>query len=180
MTNAPDEDFIVYPPKAKTLGWVAVGLALTVMSVLIVMFHDAMRVGTLIVWISGFGALFFGLGTVYMAYRFSVPTPALVVNRQGILDRSSLAGMGMIPWEEIAAVVPYRMNHQDLVGIVPKSLDALHSRVGPLQRMTLRSNQAFGLPPVNIATGLWGVSAEHVVQIIRLKHPAVRIEEHRS
>ena len=93
---------------------------------------------------------FFGSIGVAVLYRLVSGGPALVINRDGILDNASGTAVGLIRWHEIEAVRPYEVNGRTFLAIVPKDLDAVLSRLPAWKRKLLRANLAIGADAINI------------------------------
>src|SRR4051812_9551641 len=68
---------------------------------------------------------FFGLCGVYAGWRLVRPRPAVVIDRQGILDNASALSVGLVRWDEVGELYEYRYKNQVMLGIVPRNLDAL-------------------------------------------------------
>ena len=52
--------------------------------------------------VGAFGTLFFGAATLWRVYKWISGLPALVIDREGIFDRSGWTAVGRIRWSEIA------------------------------------------------------------------------------
>jgi hypothetical protein len=93
---------------------------------------------------------FFGACGAYALFRIAQPTPAVVINRQGIVDNASAVSVGFIRWDEIGELREYRFRNQAFLGIVPRDLDAVLARQPAWKRFAIRANLRLGAAPVNI------------------------------
>ena len=121
------------------------------------------------------GIVFFGAGLIYASIRLVRPTPAVVVSRQGLLDRASAVSVGFIAWTEIKELREYRFMNQVLLGIVPRDLDALLARQPAWKRVFLRANLWLGVAPVNVPESMLSMRVSQLVQEIdaRFRRPSV-------
>jgi hypothetical protein len=93
---------------------------------------------------------FFGACGAYAMFRIARPTPAVVINLQGIVDNASAVSVGFIRWDEIDQLREYRFQNQVFLGIVPRNLDAILARQPAWKRSAIRANLRLGAAPVNI------------------------------
>lgn len=100
--------------------------------------------------IGALSVAFFGLCAVYAIWRLLRPTPALVINRDGILDNASAVAVGFLAWQDIAELREYTFNGQTFLGIVPKDVNAVLQKQPAWRRSAIRANLALGALPVNI------------------------------
>jgi hypothetical protein len=102
--------------------------------------------------------VFFGGCGSYALFRIAKPTPAVIVDRNGILDNASAIGVGFIAWGEIAELREYHFMRQGVLGIVPKDFESLLARLPAWKRVAIRANRLFGFTPVNIPQALLPMS----------------------
>ena len=110
--------------------------------------------------------LFFGACGAYAALRIANPTPAVIVDRNGILDHASAIGVGFIAWSEIDELREYQFLGQAYLGIVPKNLESLITRLPAWKRVAIRANRLFGLTAVNIPQTMLEMSVPQLMREI--------------
>lgn len=94
---------------------------------------------------------FFGFGFAYAFSVFISHKPLLIINSEGILDNASPLGAGMLRWEEIAKIFPYKFMAGQYLAIIPKDLGTTLSRQRLLVKITMRINQALFKAPIFIS-----------------------------
>ncbi len=94
--------------------------------------------------------VFFGLCGLYAVRRLVRPEPAVIINRDGIVDNASALGVGLIRWNEIVRLREYRFKNQTFLGILPTDLDRLLAQQSAFKRTAIRANVALGADPINI------------------------------
>ena len=140
---------LVIPASRSKLVAVAIGSALFV--ALGGWMLSLARQEGLVVGAIGLAAVtFFGVCGAYALSRIARPTPAVVINREGILDNASATAVGFIAWDEIDQLLEYRFQNQVFLGIVPTNLDAILARQPAWKRAAIKANLGLGAAPVNI------------------------------
>lgn len=130
---------------------------------------DVLRYGAEAVLVVGF-VLFAGMGP-YVAYRLLANVPVLVVDAEGLIDRSSLAGVGRIRWNEIEDIRTTAYLGQAMVSIVPVDFDNVISRQrSPIRRAALRFNKRRGLG-IAVAVSVLSVSVPELCREIEERRP---------
>jgi hypothetical protein len=109
------------------------------------------------------GGLIVGAQVLYVLTR---STPILRLSREGLVDESSLSAAGIVPWADIAALVPSRISFQKFLGVFLKDPESFAARLSPWRRCALRLNLRLGLPPILIAQTALPVSAVELAREI--------------
>lgn len=109
---------------------------------------------------------FFGLCTVYCAYRLAVRRPILTLDAKGIYDRGSALAFGRIEWSEITHVQAYAYGRQRFVGISLVDPDAVFAKLGPFKRKVVAMQQQMGMPPINIPADVLPMPADELAAIL--------------
>ncbi len=112
------------------------------------------------------GLAFFGACGIYALIRLARPRPAVVINRQGILDNASAVSVGFLEWSEIEELQEYRYGNQVFLGIFPRDLDALLARQPAWKRVFIRANLRLGTAPVNIPQGILPMQVSQLLREI--------------
>jgi hypothetical protein len=113
---------------------------------------------------------FFGAVGVSILFRLLRPGPAIAIDSDGILDDASGVSLGLIRWDQVAAIEEYRVQDQAFLGIVLKDVDTLVARQPFWKRRLIRANLRMGAAAVNIPQASVG---------IKLADLRRQIEQHR-
>jgi hypothetical protein len=122
-----------------------------------------------ITMVGAFSVVFFGLLGVYAMRRLIWPTPAVVINREGIWDNASALGVGFIAWDDIARLHEYRFRSQLFLGIVPKDLEAVLANQPLWKRQAIRANLLLGVDPINIPQGILPMTVSELLREVQAR-----------
>src|SRR4026208_2291892 len=141
------DDFVLYPKRTKLLLLAAGALMFVVLGIYLAQNQESMGVSLWKVIIASYvGVPFFSLCLVYAIYRLAVRRPAVVVNHEGIFDNASVAGAGLLRWEEIANIFPYDYMGQRMLGINLVNEAAILARQPAIKRALTRMNKKIAAP----------------------------------
>ena len=157
-------DLVIPASRIKLLGQCVAGLVFVAVGAFL-MFVPT-RYGWFARFIGFVSVAFFGAAAVSIVYRLVKPTPAVILNAQGIVDNASGVSVGLILWEEIGEVREYRVQNQVFLGIMPKDLEALLEKQSRWKRTAIRANLSMGAAPVNIPQAALGVKVSDLVREI--------------
>ena len=115
------------------------------------------------------GVTFFGACGAYALSRIAKPTPAVVINRHGILDNASAVAVGFIGWDEIDQLREYRFKNQVFLGIVPTNLEVILARQPAWKRAAIKANLRLGVAPVNIPQAVLPLSVSNLLSEIETR-----------
>lgn len=106
--------------------------------------------------------------------RLKSGTPALVVNKTGVVDNASFAGLGLLRWNEIEKMYPanlevplgfgLRLKSRRMVVIVLKDMDALYARMPPLRAWLLVGPKRLRRDWIGICDKILTVTADEFIQ----------------
>lgn len=109
-----------------------------------------------------FGALTLAVGD--LAVR---PGPGLVIDDEGIVERTSGMAAGRVRWEEISALrIVRHANQQRVVGLDLHDVEAHMDRLAGWRRWLLRTNMRTGWPAVAIHVDSLGQDAEQLAALL--------------
>lgn len=111
----------------------------------------------------------FGLATVFYLIMLLRRSPLLVVDAQGIDDRSSAIPGGRIMWEDITHIRLVRFSRQKNICIHLADPKAYLSRQRGAKRWLMAINFRLSGTPVNITGQSMGVSLEQVYEEMELR-----------
>jgi len=107
-----------------------------------------------VIIISGLASvIFFGLVAATVFRKFSDKNPGLTINRLGIIDNSSGASAGLIPWTDIQEIkISQIMSQKFLMFIVSNPEDYLEKVTNPLKRNAMKINYKTYGSPISISS----------------------------
>ncbi len=114
------------------------------------------------------------LSTLVLLYRLLIPKPALIIDNEVIVDNASaiVAGIGMIRWSEIAAVLLYGNARQSYLVIVPHDLQMVQARQNMFSRAFANIFTRALPSPISIPEWLLTMPAAEVLAQIRSRYDA--------
>ncbi|WZY00205.1 STM3941 family protein [Bacillus sp. FSL W7-1360] len=170
MSNIKDS-MIIYPGKGRTLLFLILSIGFLAALVWAVLNRESIEEGAmgvttatapLIPVIAALGIPFFSIPTGYLVYRLIKPKPSLRIDKEGIYENASLAGVGMIRWDEIERIGMYTLVGQKMIGIVPKDFDTFLQRQNGVKRAFSSMNKKKEFP-ISIPQGASDVPLESVL-----------------
>jgi hypothetical protein len=179
MPDNPDE-FVVYHSRWK-LGLVAAGaMVLAVLSVaaavVVTLRHDR-DVWLAYLILSG-GLLFFGSGAIKALNIIKHNVPAVVVNRQGIDERSYLLGSaGFVPWSEIESYRCHQYGMFSMIAVYLYDEQAFLQRQSPLKRFfSITGKSGRGGAVMVVSDMTLSISASELIDKMTAYHQQARRE----
>ena len=135
----------------------------------------AMCVGGLIWWPMGIeaigigaaAAVFFGPIGVFATRRVLDPTPALLVDTEGIVDNSSAVASGRISWSEITAISTSEVVGQRFVNIHVADPSRFLSDGNVVQRYFRRMNSKMVGTPISISPNAFPLGFDDLHSLLR-------------
>ena len=110
--------------------------------------------------------VFFGLCAFVFAVQAFQRGPALIVNPDGITDRSTAVSAGFIPWADITGIGSGSMQGQHFIAIQVRDPEKYLNRGNALQRKLKRMNQrSFGMG-IAIHTNSLDVETEELLGLL--------------
>lgn len=120
--------------------------------------------------IGGASIVFFGAGVVLFAFQLIDRRPRLILDDEGLYDRT--LGVGTIPWRDIAGAHLLSMRGHAFVCLQLRNPEHWLSKLSPRQRRLVALNQRLGFAALNV--NLSGVAADPLAVLERiLKHSAM-------
>ncbi|MGE7823135.1 STM3941 family protein [Paenibacillus sp. NPDC093718] len=96
-------------------------------------------------------ALFFGAGLVFAVTKLFQSAPALLINKEGIVDKSSYVSAGAVAWDEIKNIHIYQIKNEKFIGIEVYDPDHLMSRHPAWKRKLMRMNKGMTGATIHIS-----------------------------
>lgn len=166
-----------YPPRWR-LTLLAIACAFLAAVLLLPATSDAPMLSA-IGWL-GTGSL--ALAAAVLLTRALRPGPTVVLDRQGITDRTTLAPTGLIRWDEITVIrkreIGRGMSAERLLEVVLSDPDGFRSRPRSwLRRIADGYRTALRQPPVSIAGSMVSAPIQSVMDEIRQRRPELQVLE---
>lgn len=122
------------------------------------------------------------LAALQLAARALRPGPSVIIDARGITDRTTLAPLGLVRWEEITVLRKKEIGRgrgaERLLEIVLADPEALHARHrGPLRRLTERYRALLRQPLVSIPGSMVSVPMTVVMKAVQDRRPQLQILE---
>jgi hypothetical protein len=99
--------------------------------------------------------IFFGAGIPLFAWQLYDSRPRLIIDEQGILDRT--LGVGRIPWSEITSAHVQSISGDDFICLELEHPEQYAAKLSPVRRAALSANRALGC--TDFIINLSGVNA---------------------
>ena len=109
--------------------------------------------------------LFFGAGVVLFVWQIVDRRPRLVIDDDGVFDRT--LGAGVIPWSEILDAEARSIAGQPFVMLALRDPDRFTRHVGAVQRAMTAGNRALGFEALNLNLSGLPIAGDVVVDRVR-------------
>ena len=74
----------------------------------------------------------------------------LTITHEGIIDNSSISGIGFISFDEIKEFIILKVYNKRAIAVIPKNVDSFLSQLSVVKRRLVKRNLTANLPPVLI------------------------------
>lgn len=162
--------------------WRLLLLVLTCAFLIAVFLLPALNAGPVLAGISWVIVLLLGLAGLVLLWRAVRPGPSVVLDRDGITDRTTLAPVGLVRWEEITVIrkkeIGRGLGAERLLEVVLADPDEFRARSrGWLWRATDRYRAALRHPVVSIPGSMVSVPMQVLMDDIRQRQPRLQVLE---
>jgi len=113
---------------------------------------------------------FFGACALYGLTKLLGRPPELVLDREGIVDRSSAAAAGRVPWSEIRAIEVVSVRSQRLLAVRVVDPEKHLTQGGVLRRLFKKLNYGSHGTPIVIPASALGLPIQSLEQQVRDFH----------
>lgn len=94
----------------------------------------------------------FSLGLVFSVSKLIKSEPALLINREGIVDKSSYAGAGAVSWNEIKNISFYQAKKEKVITIELYDPERLISRQPVWKQKLMRLNKGMAGATIHLSS----------------------------
>lgn len=164
-----------YPPRAKLLLMAAAAGLVGALFLVPAGSHN-----TFLTWLGWVGVIGLGLAALVLVARAARPGPTLVLDAEGITDRTTLAPTGLIRWDEITVIRKREIGRgrgaERVLEIMLTDPEAFQARPRSLvRRVADRYRAVVKQPPVGIPGSMVSAPMEQVVAAIRQRRPGLEV-----
>ncbi len=118
--------------------------------------------------------VFFGACAAVILLRLLMPSPTVVLSREGITDSTSPFGVGFLSWDEVAYISIYFIEGKRTLGVFLKDAISIMSRLGGAKAQFMKTNLRMGFAPVNISQILVSMPLEELAELMRTRYGVER------
>ena len=111
-----------------------------------------------------FGLIFIPIG--FEIYRTFHPKPLCVINREGLLDRITVFGVGWIKWNEIKELKIFQSVKINFIGVTLNEHQAFSTKLNLFKKLYLKLNVKLGYPPVSFYPAPLGLTVDELLKLI--------------
>lgn len=141
------KDIVIYEQRKAAIKLVIQALLMTLASSLLA-FMGIQDGNGLFLIIGGLGTVFFAVCLCVQIFRVIKRRPLFIIKKEGVLDTSTAAAFGMIPYSEISSFVLGKTLEKESIGIKLKDVEAYKKRANVVQQKQIKSNEANHFPDI--------------------------------
>ncbi len=134
----------------------------------------SMAEGILLRVISVLSIGFFGLCGIYGCVKIFDSKPGLIIDQEGIIDSSSAAAVGRVPWSEITGVTISEISGQKFLTIHVTDPEKYMERGGAMTKRMHRMNLKMTGSPINLSSNALGIDFNELCQILSVSLDAAQ------
>ncbi|HRH40153.1 MAG TPA: STM3941 family protein [Pyrinomonadaceae bacterium] len=108
--------------------------------------------------------LFFGTGIPVSIWQIADSRPRLIIDEQGVLDRT--LGVGRIDWEDIIAAYVRSISGNDFICLELKNPDYYAQKLSPVKRGMAAANRGLGFTDFNLNLSGVDANTDEVIELI--------------
>lgn len=146
-------DIIIEEMNYKAFVLVVANLFLAIAAGAIILYgitHDKARY-----WLPGTITFFvFFIAFLATAFQAMKVKKLLTITHEGIIDNSSIGGVGFISFDEIKEFIIVTIYNKKVIAVIPKNIDSFIGHLSAVKRRMVRRNLNLNLPPVAISVDL--------------------------
>lgn len=154
------ETVIIKGARWKTLLLLVVSWAFVAAGILIITTGKEPLIG----WVS---VLFFGAGSSVFIWQLVDARPRLVINDQGVMDRT--LGVGVIPWKEIKDAYQQSINGYDFICLELHNPEPYLQKLSAVRRAMASANRGIGFTDFSLNLSLAAVNPDEVFELVLKK-----------
>ena len=115
-------------------------------------------------WVGWGSVVFFGACSVVFVWQLVDSRPRLIINDDGILDRT--LGVGSIPWSEIQGAFIRSIDGNDFICLEVRDPERYRLRLSPVRRAMASANRALGFTDLSVNLSGLRVNTQELFELI--------------
>ncbi len=147
------EDIVIEEINYKSFVLVLANLFLLIASCAITIY--GFREDRVSYWLPGLAIdLLLLFGFTASAVKAAHAKKLLTITMDGIIDNSSIGGVGFISFDDIKEFLVIKIYNKKAIAVIPKNIDHFLSKFNAVKRGQMKRNLNLNLPPVTISVDL--------------------------
>lgn len=126
-------------------------------------------------WVGWMSIVFFGAGIPIFVWQLVDSRPRLVIDDQGILDRT--LGVGVLPWSEITGAYLKSIRGNSFICLEVRNPERWIGKLSPVKRAMLSANEKLGFTALNLNLSAIAADPSQILELI-LKTITSRQQNH--
>ncbi|MGI9651191.1 STM3941 family protein [Chryseobacterium sp. RLHN22] len=111
--------------------------------------------------------IFFGFLAVILFVRLFNNNPGLIINEKGIIDNTSIFGLGFIPWKDIRDIKTVKINNGNFILVLLKNPSYyINSTTHWLKRKSLKTNFKYHNTPLCMSANFLAINFDELYQLL--------------
>lgn len=123
-----------------------------------------------ITFMGGLSIAFFGVGSILIFRKLFDTKPGLVINKEGILDNSSAASVGLIKWEDIIGFAIVEVSGQKIILPQVKNPEAyLDRQASTIKKKMMSMNYKLYKTPLSITANALKYKTDDLIDLLEVE-----------
>ncbi|OCK50459.1 hypothetical protein BA768_04700 [Chryseobacterium sp. CBo1] len=111
--------------------------------------------------------IFFGFALVILFIRLFNKNPGLIINEKGIIDNTSIFGLGFIPWKDIRDIKIVKINNGNFILVLLKNPSYyINSTIHWLKRKSLKTSFKYHNTPLCMSANSLAINFDELYQLL--------------
>lgn len=161
------KEFVIYPKRGRMIMLAIFSFVFVLLGAIFIgIYFSEEDISLWMIIVGVVAVLFFGFCLVYYIKEIIIHKPILVISDEGIMDRSSFIGAGLVKWEEIADIDFIDFSGQIFLGIFTHDRELIINRTSSVKRILNQLNKGLIESQVNIPAKNLNCPKEELIEQI--------------
>lgn len=161
-----NKEFVVYNKRFRMTALSLISIIFVLLGIIFIFIALTEGPQLLLLLIGIIVIVFFGFSTLFLLREVFIRKPALIVSDEGIIDRSSYIGAGLVEWEDVQAIDFIKYGGQPFLAIYTFDKQLIIDRTNGLKRILNKTNRGLLDSQVNIPIKNLACNLDDLVQAI--------------